>query len=96
MYGPAQSIASLCLACHYHPDHPIQTLFGLLPVRHYLPHEPVEAFAVVMLGQMAELMQDNVIDTLTRGLHQIRVQGHLSIRGTTSPLSLHGKNTQWW
>lgn len=35
------------LGCHYHPDHPIQTLFGLLPIRHYLPHEPVEAFAVV-------------------------------------------------
>jgi hypothetical protein len=42
--------------------HPIQPFLGLFPFRHDMVHQPVKPLAVVVLGNMAKLIQEHVID----------------------------------
>src|SRR5690606_41386070 len=74
--------------------HPIPPLLGLLPVRHHLSHQPVEALTVVVLRHMTEFMQYDVIDAFAWCLDQMRVQRDAAIRRAAAPLRLHGQNSQ--
>lgn len=58
---------------------PIQPGFRLLPPRHHLPHQPVEALAMVVLGDVAKLVQDHIVNAFARGFNQVGVQGDSAI-----------------
>jgi len=49
-------------------SHAIQPPFGLFPTRHHLAHQPIKVLAVVVLGNMAELVPDDVINAPRGGL----------------------------
>lgn len=59
-----------------HRSHPIQPLLGLFPLRHNLSHKPVKPLAVVMLGDVTELVQNDVIYAFPWRLYQVWVQSN--------------------
>lgn len=44
----------------------IQPLLDCLPARHDLTKQAIKALAMVVFGQMTQLMQDDVINTVAR------------------------------
>lgn len=55
--------------------HAIQTVLYPLPLWHRLHHQAVKGFAVIVLGNMTQLMQDNIVDTFLGRLNEVRVEG---------------------
>ena len=69
--------------------HPVEQLFGLLPGRHHLTEQAPESLAVVVLGKVAKLVEDDVINALSGSFYQMRIECDPAIGRTASPLGLH-------
>ena len=59
--------------------HPVEQQFGLLPGRHHLTEQAPESLAVVVLGEVAKLVEDDVINTLSGGFYQMRIESDPAI-----------------
>lgn len=55
------------------PLHPVELTLSHNWASH-LRQQTVKAFAVIMLGKMTQLMQNNVVNALAWGFHQMRVK----------------------
>ena len=60
-----------------------------LPARHDLAQQPVVARRVVMLLQMAELMGDDIIDTITRRFNKMGIKKNDALGRAAPPLLAH-------
>ena len=43
-----------------------------------MPHKPIKSLAVIVLSQMAKLVQDYIVDTVPGGFNEMRIEGQSS------------------
>ena len=67
--GRAETPLSLTLFVENHLGELIEALFALTPEGHVFVQELVEPRTVVVLLEMAEFVQDDVVNAVSRGLH---------------------------
>lgn len=51
---------------------------------------------MIVLLQMAQLVDDDIFNTLARHLDQPQIEGNLSRTGAAPPLRLHFANSDLW
>lgn len=64
---------------------PVQPLPPMFPVGHHCLQNSIKALAVIMFLQVAQLMDDHVLDAHLRGDDQVRVQQDASLWRATAP-----------
>ncbi len=65
-------------------NHAIEDLLVSVPVGHFTVENPEEFWAMVVVDQVGEFMDDHVVHTRPRCLYQVRVQDDLARWGTRS------------
>ena len=72
----------------------LQRRLARLPVRLHGLHQRVEGRTVMMLLQMAQLMDDDVRDERGRVLDEAGVEGEDAVAAAVAPTAAHGAVTQ--
>ena len=74
----------------------VEALAALAPVGEHLGEQGVEAFAVVMLDEVAKLVDNYIVNEGFIYLDQFEVEGDNAVGATTAPTGLHAANRQVW
>lgn len=68
--------------------------FSLLPAPHQLRQQAVEGRAMVMISQMAEFMNDYVVNAIARRLSQVGIQRQQAVPRRVAPAGAHSPRSQ--
>src|SRR5919202_3913225 len=73
----------------------VQALAPVAPVGHGGIEERIVSLAVIVLFEVAELVDDHVVDVGDRSLDQARIEQDFPVTAATAPARLHAPDDKW-